>query len=143
MAEGNTDEYLRLHPLRPWQDRSATIQLGKLHDRFRRECPSCLQPPFVQRQCRAHLRLQLTDLNYHGLIAERMTTVLRRMQIEDHGIVNMMAAHLLDAILMASAILTCTDLQAMLRFVQNGFTIGAVGCKFSMPVVRCSRGCTS
>jgi hypothetical protein len=69
----------------------------------------------------------MPELNYHELILARIATVLRRNQIEDFHIVSMMATYLVDSIILASRNLTCTEMQAFLRFAQNGFTVGAVG----------------
>jgi hypothetical protein len=127
MQVGSNDEHLCLHPLRPWQDRSATVQLGKLHDQLRRECRDGLRPPLLQRQCRAHRLAQQPLFAYFPLIKARISTVLRRLQVEDDSLHSMMATSILDTILLASNILNCTGLQAFLRVAQNAFMLGAVG----------------
>jgi hypothetical protein len=42
-------------------------------------------------------------------------------------VINMMATNLLDAIILASSIFSCTELHAILRLAQNAFSLGAVG----------------
>jgi hypothetical protein len=127
MIQGSDDDHLLLHPHRSWQERSATNVLGKLHDNLRRECPDGLQPPFLQRQCRAHLQSKIPYFNFHALIKARIATVLRRIQIEDDQIIDSMATNTLDTIILATLHLNCTAMQAFLRMSQNGFSIGAVG----------------
>jgi hypothetical protein len=126
LVEGSNDEHLCLHPLRAWQNRSATAQLGIWQDRLRRECPD-LRPPFLQRQCRGHLQSLRAPFNYHELIASRIATVLRRRQVEDPELHNIMATFLLEVIIMSSTILNCTALQSFLRICQNGLTVSHPG----------------
>jgi hypothetical protein len=127
MTQGSDDDHLRLHPLRLWQDRSATIFLGTTHDVLRSSSPDGFQPPHVQRQCRQHLKDRTPAFDYPSLLRARLATVLRRNGIENMEVVNNMAASTLRTITLASSILHCTVLTAFLRFAQNGFTIGVQG----------------
>jgi hypothetical protein len=126
MTEGSSDEHLRLHPLRAWQCRSATAQLGRWHDRLRRHCPD-MQPPYLQRQCRRYLQSLQGPFDYHALILSRITTVVQRRQIEDPDLHSIMATFLLESIILASAILQCTAMQPLLRICQNGLTVSHPG----------------
>jgi hypothetical protein len=127
MTQGSDDDHLRLHPLRAWQSRSATITLGMQLDTLRAAIPDGFQPPHIQRQCRRHLKESIMPLDYHQLIAARMCTVLRRNGIEDMNIVNDIANHVLRTITLASTNLHCTVTSAFLRLAQNGLSLGVHG----------------
>jgi hypothetical protein len=66
-------------------------------------------------------------LDYHDLIKARLATVLKQNQVECNNILSMMDTYAVDTIILATAILSCTELQAVLRFAQNGLTIAAAG----------------
>jgi hypothetical protein len=127
MTQGSDDEHLRLHPLRAWQDRSATVTLGVQLDQLRAAVPDGIHPPNIQRQCRRLLKLNLVPFDYQQIIAARMSTVLRRNGIEDMNIVNDIASDLIRTITLASTNLHCTVLAAFLRLVQNGLSFGMHG----------------
>jgi hypothetical protein len=127
MAQGSDDDHLLLHPLRPWQSRSATTVLGSIHDTLRRSFPDGIHPPHVQRQCRLHLQGLALPFAYLPLVRARLTTVLRRIHIEDPSIIDTTAMDVLKVISLVNDTLHCTALTAFLRLSQNAFSIGIHG----------------
>jgi hypothetical protein len=127
MTQGSDDDHLRLHPLRPWQTRSATTYLGSLHDMLRRSFPDGIHPPHVQRQCRHHLQGLAASLDFHPLVRARLATVLRRIHVDDPAIHEVITLDVLKVISLAKDILHCTVLTAFFRLSQNAFSIGIHG----------------
>jgi hypothetical protein len=134
LAVGSDDDHLRLHPHRDWQNRCAVNRLGQWHDRLQRGLSPLPSPPHIHRQCRDFLRALRPTLDYFSQIRDRLTPVLRRLGDEHLRLVDIMAGHLLDCILLASANLHCTALHAFLRLSQNAFVFshaaGVADCPF-------------
>jgi hypothetical protein len=127
LATGSDDDHLRLHPQRTWQNRCAITRLGTWHDRLRREMAQLPAAPRIQQQCREHLRASRSPLVYFELIRDRITPILRRLGDDHLRLVDTMATQLLDSILLASANLNCTGLQAFLKLSMNAFVLGQAG----------------
>jgi endonuclease/exonuclease/phosphatase family metal-dependent hydrolase len=130
---GSDDDHLRVHPHRSWQARSAIARLGQWRDRLQRQLSTLPAPPHVQQQCRSHLRALRPHLDYYQLISDRLTVVLRRIGDPQARLVNIMASNLLDTIILASSILHCTALAALLRLSQNALVPGLPGAGAACP----------
>jgi endonuclease/exonuclease/phosphatase family metal-dependent hydrolase len=128
LVVGSDDDHLRLHLHRQWQDRSAVSRLAEWHDQLRRDLTPLPGPPKIQQQCRAHLLALQPRFDYYPIIRDRLVAVLRRIGDAALAEVNIMAANILDTIILASSILHCTALQAFLRVSQNGLTLGGASC---------------
>jgi hypothetical protein len=127
MTQGSDDDHLRLHPLRAWQNRSATVTLGAQLDSLRAAVPEGFQPPYIQRQCRQLLKKHLEPYDYRQIIAARMGTVLRRNGVDDVSIHHDIANDIVRTIILAATNLHCTELSAFLRLAQNGLLLGVHG----------------
>jgi hypothetical protein len=127
LTQGSDDDHLRLHPLRAWQNRSATVTLGTQLDSLRSAVPDGFNPPHIQRQCRQYLKKNILPFDFRQLVGARLTTVLRRSGIEDRNIVVDMADNIVRTITLASTNLHCTVLSAFLRLAQNGLLLGVHG----------------
>jgi hypothetical protein len=124
LTTGSDDEHLRLHPQRAWQTRCAITRLGSWHDRLRREVDPLFAAPRIQHQCREHLRKQRRPLAYLDLIRDRITPILRRLGDDYLSHTEIMAANLLDSIILASLNLHVSVMQPLLRLSQNAFVLG-------------------
>jgi hypothetical protein len=121
LAIGSDDDHLTLHPHRDWQNRCATHRLGLWHDQLLRGLAPLPVPPLVQKQCRDYLKTLRDKLNYHEQIMDRIIPILRRLGEQHVPRANEMATFLLDSIVLASANLHCTAMQALLKLAQNAF----------------------
>jgi hypothetical protein len=133
LAMGSDDDHLTCHPHRAWQNRSAIVKLATWRTRLGHELQPLPEQPDVQKKCRAHLRELRPSLDYRSLVHARLLTVLRRMGPEYEIHIDTLAANTLEVIILASANLHCTGMQAFLRFCQNGINIcagsgGATSC---------------
>jgi hypothetical protein len=133
LATGSDDDHLRVHTHREWQNRCAVQRLGLWRDRLSRELSPLPVPPFLQRQCRAHLLAHRPALDYFELIQARLLPVLRRLGEDALRDLHTLAGDLLDLILLASVNLHCSVMQAVLRFSQNGLLLGRGGSGAACP----------
>jgi hypothetical protein len=124
LAIGSNDDHLHVHPHRAWQARCSITRLASWRDRLLREVSPLPVAPHVQRQCREHLLGLRQRLDFFAITRDRITPILRRLGDPYVLEINRMATNLLDTIILASVMLHCSALQALLSLSQNGFVLG-------------------